>query len=308
MQRSMVTKGLVIGIIILLLVIAFRIQFNHQQAPPMAVENPFQVGVNATGIVESDQVNGSNIVIYPEVSGRVTAIAIKDGALVKQGDLILNIDDSVQRQIVARDEAQIAAQEVNLRNAQQQYDKVNASYSVMKGSVSKNTYDNSINAVNIAKQNLSVAKAQYASDFATLAKYTLHAPVDGKIMRVVPAIGDYISPQGAYDIYAQGFQPVILMQTESAYLQVRCFLDEILVPNLPPTDKLQGQLFVRGKKTDGIPLEFSYLQPFTVPNTQLSDERQERVDVRVLPIVFRFKKPTTMAIYPGQLVDIHLKG
>ena len=37
--------------------------------PPVAVSyNPYKTGVYATGIVESFQVNGSNINIYPEVS------------------------------------------------------------------------------------------------------------------------------------------------------------------------------------------------------------------------------------------------
>ena len=43
------------------------------------------------------------------------------------------------------------------------------------------------------------------------------------------------------------------------------------------------------------------------PKIELSDERTERVDVRVLPVLFRFKPPPNLNIYPGQLVDIYVE-
>jgi len=92
------------------------------------------------------------------------------------------------------------------------------------------------------------------------------------------------------------------------YLQVRAYVDEILVPNLPDPSKLEATLFVRGLINRSVPLEFSSLQPFTIPNIELSDERNERVDVRVLPIIFRFEKPSDINLFPGQLVDVYIKG
>lgn len=44
------------------------------------------------------------------------------------------------------------------------------------------------------------------------------------------------------------------------------------------------------------------------PKIELSDERAERVDVRVLPMIFRFDKPRGMNLYPGQLVDVYIGG
>jgi HlyD family secretion protein len=38
----------------------------------------------------------------------------------------------------------------------------------------------------------------------------------------------------------------------------------------------------------------------------LSDQRTERVDVRVLPIIFRFERPKDIDVYPGQLVDVYI--
>ncbi len=307
MQKLSLYRWLALGGIAAVMVTLLMTR-TTQRTPSATHQNPFTNGVYSTGIIESDQTNGSNINIYPEVSGRVAHIDVKDGALVKKGDVILGIDDSVQRETVARDEATIAVQTANLKNVAQQFSKIRRARNTMPAAVSKNAYDNSLNATKIAKDNVKVAKAQYEADLALLNKYQLRAPVDGKILRIVPATGNYVSPQGTYDTYSQALQPVILIQTESDYLQVRCFLDEILVPNLPDLHTLTAELYVRGKKTNGIPLIFAYVQPFTIPNTQLSDERQERVDVRVLPIIFRFKKPADMPMFPGQLVDISLKG
>ena len=64
-------------------------------------------------------------------------------------------------------------------------------------------------------------------------------------------------------------------------------------------------MFIRGTDIK-IPIEYVRMQPYVSPKIELSDQRQERVDVRVLPIIFRFPKPKDVNIYPGQLVDVYL--
>ncbi len=48
------------------------------------------------------------------------------------------------------------------------------------------------------------------------------------------------------------------------------------------------------------------LQPYVTPKIELSDQRQERLDLRVLPVIFRFKPSAATAVYPGQLVDVFI--
>jgi HlyD family secretion protein len=48
------------------------------------------------------------------------------------------------------------------------------------------------------------------------------------------------------------------------------------------------------------------VQPIVSPKIELSDQRQERVDVRVLPIIFKVEKPKGVNLYPGELVDVYL--
>jgi HlyD family secretion protein len=64
-------------------------------------------------------------------------------------------------------------------------------------------------------------------------------------------------------------------------------------------------MFIQGT-TISLPLEFVRLQPYVSPKIELSDEKQERVDVRVLPVLFRFTPAKTANLYPGQLVDVYI--
>jgi HlyD family secretion protein len=48
------------------------------------------------------------------------------------------------------------------------------------------------------------------------------------------------------------------------------------------------------------------LQPYVSPKIELSNQRQEKVDLRVLPAIFRFVPPPGVALYPGELVDVYV--
>lgn len=296
--------GILIGIIS---VIVYNEKVIPQ--PPIAVSyNPYEKGIYATGIIESYQSNASNINIYPQVAGTVTKIFVTDGQTVAKNSSILSIDDSIQKQTVIKDIANIKLAHANLINVFQQYIKIKKSYQLAPDSVSKNLLDNALNAVKINYQTLKVAKAQYRVDRALLEQYIIKSPIDGTILRVTVATGGYASPQGTYDSYTQTMLPVVQMGNITPELEVRCYLDEILVPELPDPSKFEATMFIRGMNNKSIPLEFVNIQPFTIPNIQLSDARNERVDVRVLPIIFKFKKPNDINVYPGQLVDIYIKG
>jgi HlyD family secretion protein len=55
-----------------------------------------------------------------------------------------------------------------------------------------------------------------------------------------------------------------------------------------------------------VPLEFVRVQPYVIPKIELSDQRQEKVDLRVLAVVFHFEKKDLPMVYPGQLVDVFI--
>jgi len=227
--------------------------------------------------------------------------------------------------------AQEASAQANLKTAQDLLQKTQVSYEMDPRSVSKDALDGAINAAAVAKANLEVAERQYeltksgawiydiqnqerqqralekahASSSALLGKYTLRAPRDGIVLSINTIVGNYASPQGSYDAYTQGQDPVITLGSSPSSLHVRCYIDEILVPRLPAGPKMKAQMSIRGSDVK-IPLEFVRVQPFVSPKIELSNQRQERVDVRVLPVIFKFEKPANVNIYPGELVDVYI--
>jgi HlyD family secretion protein len=227
--------------------------------------------------------------------------------------------------------SQVEAARANLKSAQDQLDKQKKSYELDPNSVSKDTLDNAENAVRVANANLSVFEKQYeltkagAWDYdirnqeqqftalskalmasnALLGKYTIKAPSDGVILSINAAVGGFISPQGGYESYTQGLSPVIVMGSSEALMGVRCYIDEILIHRLPQTSGMNARMFIRGTDIN-IHLEFVRIQPYVSPKIELSNQRTEKVDVRVLPVIFRFERPKNISLYPGQLVDVYI--
>jgi len=117
--------------------------------------------------------------------------------------------------------------------------------------------------------------------------------------------GSFISTQGAYEQYTEGATPVLVLGSPQEWLNVRCYVDEILVPRLPDPAKVRAQMTVRGSNQK-IAMQFVRVQPFVSPKIELADQRQERVDVRVLPLIFKVKKPAGTNLYPRELVDVYI--
>jgi HlyD family secretion protein len=229
--------------------------------------------------------------------------------------------------------AQVAAAQRSLKSADDDREKQQKAYDAMPDSVSKMVLDQAINATELARANLAVAQrsldlvkagawsydirnqqAQYnalvkgaASARALLGKYTIAAPVNGVVLSIAATVGSYVSPQGTLESYSASAAPIVVMGTGEDYTAVRCYVDEILIAKLHDFEGLEATMFVRGTDVQ-IPLEFVRVQPLVSPKIELSNQRTERVDVRVLPIIFRFKKPENILIYPGQLVDVYMRS
>ncbi len=294
--------GLLIGI-----VSAYIFGIEKKPQPPAftPASNPYPKGIYANGIIESYQKSGENINIYPEVPGTVRQIHVSEGATVKKGSPLILIDDAVQRATVEQQKAQVELAAASLKNAQDQFDKLKKSYEMEPLSVSKNDLDNAENAANVARANAHVAMKQYELSRTLLSKYAIQAPEDGIILSINTAVGSYVSAQGSYDTYTQTFTPILVMGSSHPFIGVRCYIDEILVHRLPQASLIKATMSIPGTDVK-IPLEYVRIQPYVSPKIELSNQRTERVDVRVLPVIFRCPKPKNISLYPGQLVDIYI--
>jgi HlyD family secretion protein len=357
MRNRVIFSLAILGVLAgLLAAYIFGIQRKPQPPVFKPTGSPYPTAIFANGIIESDQTSGSNINVYPEVSGRVTAVLVKEGQTVAAGAALLRIDDSVQKQTTAqlrsqaeaaqallqelraqpRKEtldiatAQVVLAEANVKAARDQYDKDRAAYDADPHSISKSVLDvaadalqQTVTALEVARRQYDLTKAgawrydidsqqktyeallqSYESADALLSKYTVTAGSDGVVLAVNAVPNGYVSSQGAYDTYTQGQDPILVLGPPQGYLAVRCFVDEILVARLPDGLHIRAQMSVRGSDVK-VPLEFVRVQPYISPKIELSDERQEQVDLRVLPVIFRFRKQGA-PVYPGQEVDVYI--
>ena len=224
--------------------------------------------------------------------------------------------------------AQVDNARATLKNAQDQLAKQERSYAIEPKSVSLDALDNARNAENGSRPPTSrSSQRQYELTKAGAWVYDIQnqerqvhgagqglcglpphcwpstrsgRPPTAWCARIQAGVGSYVSPQGAYDSYTEGMNPLIVMSTPHDNLQVRVYVDEILIHRLPDPSKMSAEMFIRGTDTH-LPLTFTRIQPYVSPKIELSDARQERVDLRVLPLIFRFENPKNSQLYPGPI-------
>jgi len=295
---------------------------NDRKVQPPAftpASNPYEKGIYANGIVEAFQSSGENINVYPDVSGAVTKVLVSEGDTVDAGTVLFHLDDSVPQATANQQkaqadlaQAQIGVAEANLKTVQDQLDKQQAAAAKDPKLVSKDVLDNARNAVAVARANLQAAKQQYEvmvkthdSALATLDKYQIRALSTGTILTVNVAPGSYVSNQGVYDSYTSAQKPALVMGNLGKGMAVRCYIDEILIHRLPDMSHAEARMIIRGTEVS-VPLKFVRVQPNVSPKIELSSQRAERVDVRVLPVIFSFDAPKDVPVFPGQLVDVYI--
>ena len=126
----------------------------------------------AVGSVRSNQ----GVMLRPEVSGRVMRLGFRDGERVRAGQVLVQLDDSLQRAQLQQAEAQAAIARTSLqRNRELQ----------AQGFVSPS-------AVDQADANLKVAEAQVALARAQWQRMRVSAPFDGVAGIRSVNVGDYV--------------------------------------------------------------------------------------------------------------------
>ena len=291
-RRNMVIFALSIIGILAGLIAAYIFGIQRKAQPPVftPVTNPYSSGIYANGMIESYQPSGENINIFPEVYGPIVKVMVAEGQEVSAGTVLFTIDDSVQK-------ATTQLAEATMKVDHDQYDKDLSSYNIDPKSISQDVLDT-------AKDTVDQAAAALKAANALLKKYTLRSPIKGIVLAVNAAVGSYVSSQGDYDTYTELFKPIVVMGAPQKYLAVRCYVDEILVSRLPSAYHIKAEMSITGTNIK-VPLEFVRVQPYISPKIELSNEKQEQVDLRVLPVIFRFEKGDA-PVYPGQMVDVFI--
>jgi membrane fusion protein (multidrug efflux system) len=122
-----------------------------------------------------------SVTLRPEVSGRVARIAFKDGSAVKQGQLLVQLDDALQRAELSQARAQWSMAQANAKRNEEL---------VAQNFVAQRVLDES-------RANLQVAQAQLDLAQARLARMAIVAPFSGTVGIASVNLGEYIKDGAA---------------------------------------------------------------------------------------------------------------
>jgi HlyD family secretion protein len=146
----------------------------------------------------------------------------------------------------------------------------------------------------IAKAAIAQARAQMATTETDIERCLVRAPVDGQILQVSVRPGEFVSAPPNKELIVIG---------DLRKLRVRVDIDEQDIARFRPG--MPAQAYSRGNNTKAIPLKFVRVEPYVVPKRSLTGDNTERVDTRVLQVIYEVE-PHDEALYVGQQMDVFL--
>jgi multidrug resistance efflux pump len=318
-----------------------------QLEPPVApARNPYGATVAGAGIVEASTENIAVGSALPGIVVE-THVSVDDvGKKVKAGEPLFRVDDRQLKAQLAYQEASLQAAEAQLAKleAQPRPEEVppseakvrvaEAAVAVQKDLAeraqrlvaSRAMADEDVRqrqlALDVARQQLSQAKADdallkagaWAPDKAIaraavaqaraqieqtrteLERSVVRAPVDGEVLQVNVRLGEFV-----------GASPnqTLLMIGNVHKLHVRVDVDEHDIPRFRPGAPARAS--VRGHPGVQFPLRFVRVEPYVVPKKSLTGDNTERVDTRVLQVIYAVESKE-MPLYVGQQMDVFIEA
>lgn len=312
-------------------------------SPPMTPPTAsFERQVGAVGLVESAS---ENIGVSLPVSGLVTRVAVSAGDSVRKGQLLFTLDDRDLRAELALRETNVVLSKAKLaklessprpeeippaqarvdeakaqledarvqlkamesvkdpqairqedllrrsravESAEARLDQAEASLRLLKAGTWKPD-------IEVARAELKQAEAQVQRVQADLSRLLVTAPIDGKILQCKVRVGEF-AQTGTLA------QPLILMGRVDE-LHIRADIDEKDAWRFRAGARATGS--VRGNAKVKYPLEFVRVEPYVIPKRNLTGDATERVDTRVLQVLYRL--PNGAQVFPGQQIDLSIE-
>lgn len=128
--------------------------------------------VQAVGSLKSAQ----GVMLRPEVSGRISKLGFAEGAMVRRGQLLVQLDDTLQMAQLQQAQAQSSIARTNLQRSRELQ---------AQGFVSQSAVDQNAAALEVAEAQVTLAKAQ-------VARMKVLAPFDGTAGLRAVDVGDYV--------------------------------------------------------------------------------------------------------------------
>jgi len=309
--------------------------------PP--ARSPFDDVVAGVGQIEP---RSENIEVAAVVPGTVAEVAVRVGDRVSAGDVLFRLDDRQRQSELAVQEAQLAEAQATLRRWEQQpraedlppsearvaryradlklredqlertrklvaqralteqelIEREQAYHAAQAKLLQAQAEDARLKA-GAWEADLQVARAQVrrSQELVNQARVELdrlvvRAPIRGTVLKVDVRPGEYVgTPPG---------QPLIILG-DVEQLHVRVDIDEQDLPRFEPG--MPGRGFVRGDAEQPLALKFVRIEPFAEPKRSLTGFGSERIDTRVLQVIYAIES-APREVYVGQQVEVFLEG
>ncbi len=337
----------IVAAALLVFAISFVIRSRPAETPVMPPgqppRSPFANSVAGAGLVES---SSENISMGSPTTGVVAEVFVVAGQDVKLDDPLFRLDDrSLQAELKVR-QALLGVAEADFRRLQalprkEQVPLAEAVVQQEQADVTEKADDfrrleklvkESAAAegdFETAQQELKIAEAKLAHARADLAllkagawerelaaaeaevdkaeaeveqtrteldRLTIRARSDGRVLQVNIHPGEFVTAFGSQSLIVLG---------NIRELHVRVDIDENDIPRF--REGASAVAMLKGRSDITIPLEFVRVEPFVIPKQSLTGENTERVDTRVLQVIYAIR-PTDQKLYVGQQLDVFLKA
>jgi len=175
--------------------------FNAQASDAHAAMQPSAMPVSvatvaATEVNTWDEFSGrleavERVDVRSRVAGAVQSVHFREGALVKQGDLLITIDPAPYAAEVERTEAQVASAQARVSFSRGEVERARRLWA--EQAIAQRELDERINAGREAEANLRAAQASLQSARLNLGYTQVRAPVAGRIGRLEVTVGNLVA-------------------------------------------------------------------------------------------------------------------
>ena len=230
-------------------------------------------------------------------------------AVEKAGDSLFTLDDRELRSELFVKQSNLVKAKASVEEAKASLQDYRTQYARVKGvtdsrAVSVDEMEKRRNAELLAEAKLESAKAAVIAVEAevkavqtTIERLTVRAPVNGEILQINVRPGEY-AQTGALQ------KPLMLLGNLDR-LHVRVDVDENDAWRFKKD--ASALAFIRGNREMKTQLTYERTEPYVIPKKSLTGDSTERVDTRVMQVVYSFDR-SRLPVYVGQLMDVFIEA
>ena len=183
---------IIVGVLILVVVIVLLNLFRSGEKVYTVEADKVKKGDLASVVSGSGKVQAKkDVKIGATVPGLIISLPVKDGDIIKKGQLLVQIDPSEYKSAVAQATAQLNSAKANFEQAKLLHERQQKLFE--KSLTSKEQYDASLTQYDVAKAQYDQSQASLRQAEDLLAKTTITAPMDGKITELLKKEGEMVA-------------------------------------------------------------------------------------------------------------------